>query len=432
MRRDKGAALTFALMLCAAAGCGQTSAPSAEQAASSQAVSSKVMSSQTASSSAPASSEEAASKEELAGLTLEQKIGQMFFLCFRKDAAGGNLLTCTDEVQKELRTIQPGGIILFGENIHDTEQVRTLIRSMEAECTTPPFVGVDQEGGTVQRVGRTDLIPATKIPPMRSVSQTGDTELARNVGQVIGSELSVFGFNLDFAPDCDVLTNPKNTAIGSRSFSGSAAEVAKFSTAVADGIRREGILPVCKHFPGQGGASADTHTGYAAVPQTLGELRKTELVPFQAQIDNGAEAVMVGHISLPKITGSDTPASLSPEIIRKLLRSELGFQGIVITDALNMGAVANHYSSGRAAVLAVEAGADILLMPADPEAAFHSVQNAVKSGQITEERIDDSVVRILALKKKYGLFTPKKLGDQSLLGCEEHRAVIARVGNSAK
>ena len=433
MKRNGFFAFFFALALCVPAGCGgreenssATSASSEGQIASSRAAAS---SSEAEASAAPASAgASSGGAAGLSGLTLGQKVGQMFFLCFRKDAAGGDIQTCTDEVKKELRAIRPGGVVLFGENIRDTEQVRKLIRDVKAECATPPFLGVDQEGGTVQRIKKTDLIPATTIPPMRSVAKKGDAGLARSVGRVIGSELTVFGFNLDFAPDCDVLTDPKNTAIGSRSFSGDAETAAKFSAAVAQGIRGEGIIPVCKHFPGQGGASADTHTGYAAVGQTLAALRKTELVPFRAQITAGAEAVMVGHISLPKIAGNDVPASLSPEIIQTLLRGELSFRGVVITDALNMGAVADHYSSGRAAVLAVKAGDDMLLMPADPQAAYDAVLAAVKSGEIPEARIDASVARILALKQKYGLFTPKELGSGSLLGCGEHREIVAQVG----
>ena len=421
--------LSLALTLCIPAGCGGTgqasSAPSAARADSSRA-GSEAVSEMPTSAVPPASSDEG--KSVLSGMTLEQKVGQMFFLCFRQDASGGDILTCTGAVKQTLKEIKPGGIALFGENIRSTEQVRALIRGMEGACKTPPFLGVDQEGGTVQRIGTTKQIPATTIPSMRSVAKTGNVELARSVGKVIGSELTVFGFNLDFAPDCDVLTNPKNTAIGSRSFSSGAETAAEFSVAVAQGIRSEGIIPVCKHFPGQGGASADTHAGGAAVERTLEELQGTELVPFRAQIAAGAELVMVGHMSLPKVTGDDTPASLSPKVIQGILREELGFRGVVITDALNMGAVADRYSSGRAAVLAVEAGVDMLLMPADPQAAYDAVLRAVKSGEISETRIDASAERILALKWKDGLFTPKPFAGESLLGSKEHRGIIAQIG----
>lgn len=377
-------------------------------------------------SSLPAVSSEAAIRAE--SLTLEQKIGQMFFLSFRKENSGKNILTCSESVRQVLRTIQPGGIILFGENISTTEQVRSLIGAMQAECSVPPFVGVDQEGGIVQRITKTAQIPASVIPPMRSVTQAGSLPLARSVGQVIAEELSVFGFNLDFAPDCDVLTNPKNSSIGTRSFSGDAQTAAAFSTAVAGGIRDGGIIPVCKHFPGLGGASADTHNGYSEVLQSLDGLRKTELVPFGAQIDAGAEMVMVGHISLPNVTGDRTPASLSPTVITGLLREELGFGGVVITDSLSMGAITQDYPAGRACVLAVKAGADMLLMPEDIQAAFQALLKAVKSDEIPESRIDASVARILALKEKHCLFTQRQPGDVSLLGSEKHSAILRQIG----
>lgn len=423
--------ITLALAICIlaslTAGCGVSpSAPAPSPGSQPESAFSKSPSAGTdgKSSSSPSVSK----SEDVSDLSLEQKVGQMFFLCFRKETSGANILTCTPSVRETLRTVQPGGIILFGENISSVEQVRGLIRGMQEECSTPPFLGVDQEGGTVQRITRTAQIPAMVIPPMQSVARAGSISLARSVGQVIAGELTVFGLNLDFAPDCDVLTNPKNTSIGTRSFSSDAATAAAYSTAVADGIRGEGIIPVCKHFPGLGGASADTHDGFSEVGQTLAQLRETEFVPFQAQINAGAEMIMVGHISLPKVTGNSTPASLSPKVITGLLRGELGFGGIVITDSLSMGAVTKSYSSGQAAVLAVQAGADMLLMPEDPGAAFQAVLSAVRSGKISEARIDASVERILALKKSHGLFTPKAPGDVSLLGCADHRAVIGQVG----
>lgn len=429
MKRKSRPAFCLALLLSATvSGCG-TANPASSAAQSSRAASSRPASAAVSSavpSSSPVSSLQGT--EDVSGLSLEQKIGQMFFLCFRKDAGGADIRTCGSAVREVIRSIQPGGIVLFDENIHTVDQVRGLIRTMQAECSVPPFLGVDQEGGMVQRVRKTALIPAAAIPSMRSVAKTGSLSLARSIGQVIGSELTVFGFNLDFAPDCDVLTNPKNVSIGSRAFSGDPQKTAEFSAAVAGGIRSQGIIPVCKHFPGQGGASADTHSGYAAVSRTLDQLQKTELVPFRAQIAAGAEMVMVGHISLPKITGGSTPASLSPKVIEGLLRGELGFSGVVVTDALNMGAVAGHYSSGEAAVLAVKAGDDMLLMPADPQAAYNAVLSAVKSGAIPESRIDASAAKILALKRKYDLFTKKQPGSESLLGCEEHREIVARVG----
>lgn len=368
------------------------------------------------------------SESKISSLTLERKIGQMFFLSFRRDTDGTVLWTYNSAVQKTIRAIQPGGIVLFGENINTVPQVRELIRNMEKDCGTPPFIGVDQEGGTVQRIHRTAQISATNIPPMWRVGKKGSTALAEKIGEVLGSELTVFGFNLDFAPDCDVLSNPKNTVIGDRSFSSDPKKAAALSVAAAKGIRSQGIVPVCKHFPGHGDTSADTHEGYAVVNKTLAQLRQKELVPFRAQIAAGAEMIMAAHISLPKINGDNTPATMSPKVLQDLLRGELGFRGVIITDAMNMGAVANHYTSGEAAVRAIKAGADMILMPEDPQAAFEAVLQAVKSGDISEARIDESVSRILSLKMKYDLGREKPFAPESLLGCEEHRKIIEQVG----
>lgn len=355
----------------------------------------------------------------------------MFFLAFRKDAAGNPLLSPDDASLETLRSIQPGGVVLFGENIRTTEQVRELIGSVRNSCALPPFFAVDQEGGTVQRISRTDLIPATTIPPMRDVGRTGNLLLARKIGGVIGSELGVFGFNMDFAPVCDVFSNPQNTVIGTRSFSSDPQQAADFSCALSEGLRSEGIIPVCKHFPGHGDTALDTHAGRVSLSKTLDELRRTELVPFRAQIAAGAEVIMAAHISLPEISGNDAPATMLPEVIGGILRGELGFRGVVVTDSLSMGAVTQYYSSGEAAVLAVKAGADMLLMPDDPAEAKRALLAAVKRGEISAARIDESAARILALKKKYGLWESKPPADESLLGCAEHLRIAEEISKEA-
>lgn len=428
MKRKLNFRTFFALVCCTAAVCGL---PGCTPAAPDRTVARGEPSRRSGSSSAPQNRTESARSssvpEQTRGMTLEQKVGQMFFLAFRHGADGTVLWTYNQTVHDTIRAIQPGGIVLFGENIHTTSQVRELIRRMKHDCSIPPFLSVDQEGGTVQRIRRTDLIPATDIPSMWDVGRTGNTELARRVGGVIGSELSVFGFNMDFAPDCDVFSNPNNKVIGKRSFSSDPRKAAEFSAAVSEGLRGAGIIPVCKHFPGHGDTEADTHAGYASVDKTLEELHQTELVPFEAQIRAGAEMIMVAHISLPKINGDETPASLSPKIIGNLLRKQLGFWGVILTDSLGMGAVSQHYSSGESAVRAVKAGADMVMMPPDPGEAYRAVLSAVKRGEIPESRIDESAGRILALKKQYGLDSSKPLGSESLLGSEEHRRIISQI-----
>lgn len=374
----------------------------------------------------PLMPEECAARE-LAGLTLEEKVGQMFFLAYRKDANFQDLLALDEDALMQISLIQPGGVVLFGENIDTVGQVRALIRTTQEAIRLPPFVSVDQEGGAVQRVRKTTKIPATDIPPMFEVGQFDDPLLSKDVGRAISAELSVFGFNMDFAPECDVFSNPNNTVIGRRAFSSDPQVVARMSAALSEGLRANNIIPVCKHFPGHGDTDGDTHEGLVILDKDMHQLSKTELVPFRRQIEAGAEAVMVAHISLPQINGDNTPATLSKKIINGLLRKQLGFDGIVITDSMMMQAITDSYTTAEATRLAVEAGVDMILMPRQPEEAYRSLLAAVKDGVVSEERIDESVLRILKLKHRYQLFDPAPLADESVLGCEEHRSVIGKI-----
>ncbi len=362
----------------------------------------------------------------LAGMTLEEKVGQLFILAYRRDGSGRKLTALDQAAVSELAGVQPGGIILFRENISTVAQVREFVQAADQAVRLPLFVSVDQEGGIVQRVTKTDSIPATVIPPMFEVGRTGDAALAQKVGRVLGSELGVFGFNMDFAPVCDVFSNPSNTVIGNRAFSSDPQAVAELSVSLMNGLRQKNMIPVAKHFPGHGDTDADTHVGYAVSNKTLEELRQTELIPFQAQIAAGVPAIMVAHISLPALNGDNTPATLSKRVITDLLRNEMGYNGLVITDALAMGAIVKHYGS-EAAVQALQAGADLLLMPENPVAAYQAVLAAVRSGTLSEARIDESVLRILRVKYQYGLFGNRALTDPSVLGCAEHQAVVAEI-----
>lgn len=389
---------------------------------------------ESSSSSLLSSSESVSSQPELSPaekilteMTLEEKVGQLFLLAYRKDENGNNLTSLNQAALDQLTTLQPGGVILFEENVSTVEGIRGYIKAAQNTAKYPLFVSVDQEGGAVQRITKSEAIPATAVPPMFNVGKTGDVSLAQKVGIVLGSELSVFGFNLDFAPDCDVFSNPNNTVIGHRSFSTDPQVVAEMSVALAKGLEQTSIIPVAKHFPGHGDTSADTHVGYAISNKTLDELWQTELVPFQAQVKAGVPAIMVAHISLPVINGDNTPASLSKAVVTELLRGELGYDGVVITDALAMGAIVQNYGTETAAVQAVLAGCDVLLIPQDAAAAYNAVLAAVKNGTIPQARIDESVLRILNLKQEYGLFEEKPLSDPSLLGSEEHLAIVSEI-----
>ncbi len=395
----------------------QTSISSSQQ-------SSKISSSSSEISSQKPLTDEDKAEQILADMTLEEKIGQMFFLTFRGGDDTDKLLELDDSAIKQIESIQPGGVVLFGENIDTVEQIRSFIDTVQAESNLSPFISIDQEGGVVQRIKKTSKINATNIPQMFDIGKTGDTDLAKQVGNVIGTELSVFGFNMDFAPDCDVFSNPKNTVIGHRAFSDDPNIVADMSIALSEGIKQSGLIPVCKHFPGHGDTVSDTHIGFAVSNKTLDELYETELIPFKTQIENGADMIMVAHISLPEINGDKTPATLSSNIVTDLLRDDLGFDGVAITDSMSMGAITENYSTSDATVMAVKAGIDMILMPNDPIKAYNSLIEAVKNNEISEERINESVLRILKLKYKYNLFEKDITADESLLGCDEHKQII--------
>ena len=336
----------------------------------------------------------------LAELSLEEKICQMFALM--PDAlAGGGSARSIEDISYSLQMYPVGGLLFMGNNLINAGQTRAFTlgaQEISLEKTgLEIFTFTDEEGGSVRRIsGKFDGIPYIKSMG-ELVAEGGDVYAT---GLTMGSYLADLGFNADFAPVADVLSNPANTVIGDRSFGSDPVAVARDACELAKGLATAGVIPVYKHFPGHGGTEGDTHEGYAYTLKNAEELGKCELVPFKAAVDDGADMIMVAHISLPNVTGDNTPASLSPEIISGILRGQMGFQGIVITDAFNMGAIADSYSSGEAAVLAIEAGVDMVLAPVDFFEAYEAVLNAVHSGRISEERIDESVGRIVAVKQK--------------------------------
>ena len=261
------------------------------------------------------------------------------------------------------------------------------------------FLCVDEEGGRVARVANNKAFRVENVGPMAKVSSE---EEAYNCGETIGAYLSELGFNVDFAPDADVLTKSGSVVIGDRSFGSDAGLVTKYAVAYSNGLHAHGIMSTFKHFPGHGATEADTHEGYAYTNATYEELMATELQPFSAAQMCGVDLVMVAHISAPNVVGDDTPCSLSEKMITGILRTDLGYDGLVITDAMNMGAIAKNYDSGIAAKMAVKAGVDMVLMPSDFQAAYSGLYTAVRSGEISEERIDESVRRILTAKVKRG------------------------------
>ena len=336
-------------------------------------------------------------EERLAELTLEEKISQLFFIV--PDILTGTPVLEPDNLQDAIGQYPVGGFLLAGSNIHSETQLKTLVEGLKeavvAEVGLMPFIGIDEEGGFVSRLGNSGLA----VPAVPAMAFMRDADNAYEAGLTIGSYLAGYGFNVDFAPVLDVLVNPLNLVIGTRSFGEDAGHVSELGLAFIDGLHVNRIAATAKHFPGHGATAGDTHMGAAVSTRSAAAIRETELVPFIRAIDAGVEFIMVGHMSIPSLTGSDVPTSLSGDVITGLLRTELGYDGLVITDALNMQAITDYYTAGEAAILTLEAGCDILLAPSDLAGAFAGVQAAVQDGTLEGARIDQSVRRILALKR---------------------------------
>lgn len=345
-------------------------------------------------------SEAAEAADEI--LTLEEKIGQLFLVrpdaLISEEADLDGVTELTAGMKDMLRQYPVGGICQFGQNIVSPEQLKKFHADLQEASTIPLFLTVDEEGGAVARLANHKEFNLPKYESAAAVGKTQDAECAEAMGHTIGSYLSEYGFNMDFAPVADVNTNPDNPIIGTRAFSSDAVTASKMAAAAAKGLREEGIIPTLKHFPGHGDTNEDSHTSLAVTNKSLEELKTCEFLPFAS--DSGMHAVMVGHIAVPQVTGNDLPATLSSEIIQMIPNRE---NSLIITDSLEMQAISERYDSGEAAVLALEAGCDVLLMPLNLPEAYHAVLEAVKSGRIREERIDVSVDKIISFKKQFAI-----------------------------
>ncbi|MDO3411373.1 beta-N-acetylhexosaminidase [Saccharibacillus sp. CPCC 101409] len=330
----------------------------------------------------------------LARMTLDEKIGQMLIMGVEGTSLRG-------EDKKLIADSGVGGVIFYASNIRSAAQTKKFTAEIEAanrNADLPLLLSVDQEGGRVARLKGVD-----KIPAAAGIGARDDAAYARSIGERLGDQLRSQGFNLDYAPVLDVNSNPDNPVIGDRSFGDSAALVSKLGIPVMQGLESKHVISVVKHFPGHGDTSVDSHIQLPVVNKSLAELNKLELVPFKKAIAEGADVVMIAHILLPKLDGQ-VPSSMSKAVINDLLRGRLGYSGVVVTDDMTMGAIANEYGIGEASVASVRAGSDIVLVAhgSDNAAeALQAIKAAVKNGQISEQRIDKSVKRIIVLKQKY-------------------------------
>lgn len=297
-----------------------------------------------------------------------------------------------------------GGIIYFSQNLSSRNQIKTMISNTQGfsreACGVGLFIGVDEEGGKVARCAQN--LGTTAFKPMEQYGKENNYKTAYDIGAALAKDLSSLGFNVDFAPVADVNIDSGNE-LGDRIFSSDANVVANMVSGVSKGLQDNGVSATLKHFPGLGAENGNTHTNSSVIiDRTLEQLRNTEFVPFKKGIDSGTDFIMVGHQSVTSF-GDELPCDLSYKAVTEMLRGELGFDGIAITDAHQMNTISKVYTSGEAAKLSIKAGMDIILMPVDYRAAVDEVCRAVESGEIPESRIDESVMRILKRKDRLGL-----------------------------
>lgn len=429
----------------------------------------------------PAAMGEAAYDDEieaiLSGMTLEEKVGQMMIASFRvwKELPEGgsegndtvenaeeeipavNVTELNDPIRQCLAKYHFGGTILFAENCRDAEQVVRLVADLQASNQAggglPLLVAVDQEGGVVARLGF-----GTTGPGNMALAATGDAENARMMAAIYGEELRLLGINADFAPVMDVNSDPNNPVIGIRSFSDDASVVSRFGGAYMDGLHSTGTIATLKHFPGHGDTGTDSHTGLPLIDRSYEELKALDLVPFQSAIDAGADMVMTAHIQFPQIetktytsvsTGEEVylPATMSKAILTDILRGDMGFTGVVVSDALDMAAIHDNFTDEDVLRLTINAGVDMLILPIITDTDLFqrnmdmvdTAVRLVREGAIDEARIDESVRRILTLKKKYGLLeqTDFAVTDEQLkaavsgVGSAEHRQTAWDIAQEA-
>ena len=355
-------------------------------------------------------------EKQLQQMSLREKVGQMFYVrpeCLDTtihfnmpsgiDGSADDItkikLQAVNKTMKGVNEKYPvGGIILYAHNIEDEAQLAQFIPEIR-NLKGSPLLCIDEEGGRVARIGHNSNFNVKTYESMGAIGATGDPGNAYECGNTIGTYLNRYGFDIDFAPVADVNTNPENIVIGARAFSDDPEKAAPMVVNYLQGLKDAGVTGCIKHFPGHGDTKADTHFGYANSQKTWAEMLTCEMITFKAGIQWGCQLIMTAHIAAPNVIGSDIPSTMSPVILQDKLRKELGYQNIIITDAMEMGAITQQYSNKDAAVGCIKAGVDIVLGPQNFVEAFDAVVAAVNNGTLSEERINQSVRRILKLKQ---------------------------------
>lgn len=344
-------------------------------------------------------------------MTLREKVGQLFIvrpdsldLTLSQeqinDASVDGVTELTEAMRQTLENYPVGGFVQFSKNIVSPAQILAFNSALQEASAIAPFLCIDEEGGTVARLANHK---AFDLPKYKNAASVGTVAAALEMGNTIGGYLAEYGFNLDFAPIADVNTNPENPIIGTRAFSSDPLTATALASSMAEGLKAQGICATFKHFPGHGDTAEDSHSSIAVTYKTAAEMRSCEWLPFLSATD--ADLIMVGHIAAPAITGNLTPATLSHKLVSEILREELGFSGLIVTDSLSMGAITENYSPGEAALAALEAGCDILLMPNGLTEAFDAIVSAVENGNYSEDALNTTVLRILRFKQAHGMIS---------------------------
>ena len=339
----------------------------------------------------------------VAKMSLEDKVAQMFMVTPEALSKFNGSVVASGEQTKQAFAKRPvGGVIYNSANLQSPEQVKTLLANLQKyskdRVGVPVFMAVDEEGGTVARVSGSKSMGIKPYPNMSEVGAGKDSNRALQIGTEMGKYLADLGFNIDFAPDADVLTNPQNDLLKYRAFGSDPQTVTTMTAAFTKGLQTSGVLATYKHFPGHGSTSADSHKGITVSQQDATGLEQVDLVPFKDAVAKDVKLIMVSHVCFPKAFGDNTPASLSKKVVTGWAREKLQYQGILITDAMSMGAISDNYQPAEAAVKAIQAGIDIVLDPKDFDAAYQGVLAAVKSGKISQEQVNQAVTRIVATK----------------------------------
>ncbi len=336
-------------------------------------------------------------------MTVSDMVYQMMFVTPESITNVGAVIQAGETTKKAIEQYPVGGLVYFDKNFETREQTVTMLKNTQSFSKIPLFLGVDEEGGRVSRVGKNPEMGVTHHPPMKQIGDTNNKAEAYAVGQTLGRDLSALGLNVNFAPVADVLVSAGNEEIGDRSFGTEPDAVSAMVEEIVKGMEENGLSAVLKHFPGHGSTQANSHLGTSESIRTLDEIKSAELLPFVSGIHAGAGMVMVSHMTLTNATEEKVPCSVSKEIITDLLINDLGYNGLIITDSFQMKAITERYTAGEAAVKAVEAGVDMILMPASLTEAHKAIVDAVDSGAVSKKRIEHSVRKILTVKHQKGM-----------------------------